>query len=535
MARKEKRQGKHSRRKEPRRKKRRGEQEVVEGATADSAGRKVSPPPGEPPRPVVDEGPRGERPVARPDAEQPARETARPTPPPAPQNAKKVTGTNANLPEEGEKREVGEQQQDEGQAAGYPRQYWVPVWYPPVYPPYGYPPQPYFHQQSPGEAGRPQPPETGTYPMPAPMVAQPGQFAPPVGLPPGEIPVEAPPFPPGEFGYPLPPYPPMEQQLPPLEALEMEQLTYAEKSHWRGDFKWMFGIMVVIMLFSTLALAGLYRISGRGSAQDIGVPIIEKTTEIEDAIEENYDELNSKARRGRNAEIVIPDVGVSVSLDAETVTSLGEKELTDQVIAEIQKEIYEGGYEGDLPFRLARGVGEERARGVCVTFIGYLTRSTHAGLIWPVVIFAGITLALAVPFLIFCRGWGKMTGAGVAIIAASLPFTLFVRLAGQFIWKGASAGPYKGAMYQAYRSAGSMMLAYYDIALGVGALLLLTGIVFNLLGRKSKSRVVPFADLAEPEEYVIGGPSIDTVPPPAQPPLPDEPEPELDEGAFSEE
>ncbi|MBU4175736.1 MAG: hypothetical protein KJ686_12645 [Actinobacteria bacterium] len=434
--------------------------------------------------------------------------------PPAVEKAgrRKVAAPPPETPETGESErpqgpaspEAATQQTPGFQGYGqYPPQ---PYWYPPVYPPaafYGYPPG--YQQGPPVETGGGHPPDEQTGPIPV-VPPQPVQPMPPYLYPPAFLPLG------GDVrGLPSAPLMPPFQ---PIENIGFEELTRAESTHWRVDMKWVFGILTTLLLFLVLTTAGLYRISGRGAAQEIAVPVIDIATSARSAVEENYQDLKAKARKKKNAQIMIPDVGVDISVEAETITSLGSEELADSVILEIERQLYNQGYYGDLPMKPAQGVGEERGKATCETFLASLNRKTHQVLVWPLIILGSMALLFAVPFLIFCRGWGKMIGAGVIVVAAALPASIYIRIGCRFLWKGTAAGLYKGVVLQTFRDSGSLMLVYFDIALGVGALLLLVGIVGNLISRKSIERVPPFEDLLEPEEIVVGGPPVGGPTPP---------------------
>jgi hypothetical protein len=50
---------------------------------------------------------------------------------------------------------------------------------------------------------------------------------------------------------------------------------------------------------------------------------------------------------------------------------------------------------------------------------------------------------------------------------------------------------------------------FFDIALGVGALLLLVGVIGNTVAKKSRRRVPPFRELEQPDQVVAGGPPVE--------------------------
>lgn len=364
---------------------------------------------------------------------------------------------------------------------------------PPWFPPYGFPTPPYYGYPMPGQTGQiPVPMGPGGVPvagartgeMPA-MMPGPGFVPPLAGMPPGV-------YPPGA----MPPSP----VLSPLEEKEFSSLASEETSHWRVDFKWVFGIITAVLVFVTLATAGFYRVTGPGAAKQVLVPLIEDSTRVGEMVRENYQQLKSKARKNVYADIYVPDVGVTITLKSDVITSLPAEDLTQRVTNEIAQLIYRNGYRQSLPMEPARGAGEERAKAIGVTVLSKLNKGTHNALLWPVVIFGALAFAFGILFLVFCREWGKLLGAGIAIIGGSLPGSLFLRVGQQFLWKSGAPGTFKPAANQALCTMSSMAIAYFDIALAFGALVLLVGVVGAVIARKSRQRVVPFDELEAVDE-----------------------------------
>lgn len=340
--------------------------------------------------------------------------------------------------------------------------------------------------------------------------------------PPGLTPEQAaqmqpmmPPFgpmmPPSPPGFGPVPYP-QEMMQPPLTALEDEEfagLTVPQPSHWRGDLKWVFGILAAVFVLATILVAGMYRVTSPGTAKEVLVPIIANATEVNQKVDENYQDLRSKARRSKGANIYIPDIGVTVSMKASDISSLSSDDLAGKVDIEVERQIYSKGYMGNLPMESAHGVGEERAKAVIVTLVGAINKKTHSNLLWLLIIFGVLSLAFMVLCVVFCNAWGKLVGAGLVLIAAALPLSLLLRVGNEFIWKAGASGLYRSAMFAALRIVSSSGAMFFDIVLGIGALFLLVGIVGGVMTKKSRQRVPPFTDLERPEEVVVGGPPVE--------------------------
>lgn len=292
------------------------------------------------------------------------------------------------------------------------------------------------------------------------------------------------------------------------EDAEFRGLTGEETSHWRVDLKWIFGVAGALLLLATLTVAGFYSVTSPGVSLDIIEPLVSDATEVRELVEENYSDLRAKARRSSSASFVIPDIGVQVTVKATEVNSLSADDLADKVVSEVAEQIYDRGYKGNLPMPDALGVGEMRARAVVATLLSVLNRKTHSDLLWPLIVLAVLAVAFGVMSAAFCRGWGRALGAGIIIIAAALPPSLFLRIANEFVF-GSSTGVFKGASHQALRTASGSMLLFYDIALAAGALVLLGGIIGVVVAKKTRGRVPPFLDLARPARAVIGGPPLE--------------------------
>lgn len=312
--------------------------------------------------------------------------------------------------------------------------------------------------------------------------------------------------------------------LPPeaISEAEIRELTRAP-GHWRSDLKWILGLIAALFLFTTITLAGFYRVTGPGRARDLLVPLVENATGVKSAVKGSYRNLRSRAKGKDNSRFVIPGVGVNITLSGEMINSLGPEDLANRVSSEVASKLYNGGYRSGIPMKEAFGVGEQRAQAVTSTLLSILNKKTHNAILWPMIVSAGLALALFILFFVFCHAWGKAIGSGFMIIAASLPASLFIRLSSEFLWED-RAGVYRNAMGAALRQAGNLMVLYYDIALGAGALLLLVGVIGAVVTKHTRERVPPFLDL-ERSKSLAGGPPVDFLgleeqQPPANQPAP---------------
>ncbi len=317
-----------------------------------------------------------------------------------------------------------------------------------------------------------------------------GAYDPPGAMPQQRYPYET--FPPGA------PLPPLGFGAP--EELEFGSLTRGETSHWRIDFKWVFGIATALLIFLALGAAGLYRGTGAGAAHQVLTPIIENATEVRHSVKENYQRLRSSARRDPDSNIYIPDIGATVSIKGDAISSLSLDELTERVILEIERRIYARGYRQSIPMASAQGAGEERAKAACVTILSKLNKSGHSALLMPIIIIGVLALAFGILFILFCMGWGKGVGTGLVFIMGAFPGSLLLRIGHQFFWRAGGSSTFKPASHQAFRTISSLSVSCFDIALAFGALVLMIGVIGATIARKTRRRIPPFTELrTQPE------------------------------------
>lgn len=282
--------------------------------------------------------------------------------------------------------------------------------------------------------------------------------------------------------------------------MEDESIFEGEASHWRGDLKWIFGIIATLVLLSTLLLGGVYKAMAPGPAKKMVSFLVERTTDVRSTVEENYNELKSKAGSVLDdEEIPIPDIGMRVSVDSEMIKSLGREDLVAYVVDEVAEKIYSEGYKGELEMKYAQGLGEQRAEALCTTVLALFNHDARKDVELALIIGGGLSLIFLVVFMLFCRGWGKLLGVGVGIILATFPCSLFLRLAREFLWTPESAGLFERGIYYVLNTTGSGSLIIFDVGLAMGALFLLAGIIGSSVSRARRSRVPPFQSLSEPE------------------------------------
>lgn len=383
--------------------------------------------------------------------------------------------------------------------------YWPPPWYPPPFPYGGFPGYPPPSEMGFGqEFGAPYGAPPGMPGMMPPPGAPPGM--PPGAMPPG-MPPMPPQMPPGMPPMPMPPGMPIPFDLSEEDTSFAALAADEAPSHWRNDFKWIFGIVAAVLLLATLTFAGFYRVTGPGQANELLVSLINRGTLVKKTVGLDYNDLKSKARARKTVTFLVPGIGVEVVLKGDVISSLNESDLADRVVSEAAKQIYQKGYNGSLPMAKAVGVGEERDKAAVSTMLSLLNKRRHSGLLIPVIVFGALFVVFLVLFIFFCRAWGKVIGPGLVLISATLPVALFLRIANELLW-GSSSVVYKGAMNQAFRSISSSTMAFYDIALGAGALVLLVGVIGNVVYKKRRERVPPFMNLERPERPVAGGPPV---------------------------
>lgn len=274
-------------------------------------------------------------------------------------------------------------------------------------------------------------------------------------------------------------------------------MVVSEETGLRVNLKWAFGILSVLLVLVSLVIAGLYRASGQGATKEIVIPMIENACLIRDEVKDTYQSLLSKAKKYKGGDVTIPNIGIELEIPASEITKLDSEELADKVILEVQRSIYRNGYLGKLPMARAYGIGEERGKAMCETILALLNRHTHANLILPLAITGGLAFLFFLLCLIFSRGWGKVTSAGLILLLGALSGSLLLRAACEFLWKPGQSGVFKGAMNEALSASSVIALPFFDLTLAAGAVFLLVGVIGSIASKRSRNRIPPFLELEQ--------------------------------------
>lgn len=313
----------------------------------------------------------------------------------------------------------------------------------------------------------------------------------------------------GPYGYPgqkMHGFPPASGSVPPLGDMHSEAFleplrTDAQKSlimgnsHWRNDLKWLFGLISALFLFFALSTAGVWRVTAYRNAKQVLVPLIQGATRVSTEVRDSYLTLKKRAKKNPYGKVSLEFIGIETSLDSKTVISSEPEELSELIIFKIADDLYSKGLRNALPMPRAYGVGEERDKALCLTFLSKINRGTHENVLVPLIVFAGLALGFCFLSAIFSEGWGKASTIGIISIAGSLPGSLVIRAACEFLWRPGAGGVFRIASSQALNSTGMFALPFYDIALAFGAIVLLVGIIGGIVRKRSLERIPPFLEL----------------------------------------
>ncbi len=292
-----------------------------------------------------------------------------------------------------------------------------------------------------------------------------------------------------------------------------QKLARGEGESRRVDLKWLFGVTAALILFVALVVSSLFIVTVPKNAKRITAGILRDASLVREAIDENYYELRSKAKRKPQTSFLIPDVGIDIFLKGRDIFFFDAEDLTEKVITLMSKSLYSEGYSADIPLKTPRGAGEERAKAICTTMMSSLNNDFHGRTLIPLVVIACVAIAMTALSLAFSVGWGRVITAALIFLCASFPVSFLARFFSEFVLTG-GGGTYKDAASGMLRTAISSSVYVFDAVLGAGALLLFIGVIGAVVSRKRMERVPPFLELktgAELTEQVFPGAPLQDV------------------------
>ena len=256
-----------------------------------------------------------------------------------------------------------------------------------------------------------------------------------------------------------------------------------------GASQWLLGFLLVAAIAALFLALQLFQATSEGPAKQALRRSTAAVTEIDALIERNYDDLQRRAEASQRGEsLQLSGYPIEVPLDREEALGISKDDLRQVLLDRSTDLMYSKGTSVFRdPDQATSDAGPFTAAGAVDNALGLLRNGVHDIVAVLTVALAALCIALALALAAACRGFGRLTAIGAAVLTASLPL-LLISLAVR-AYMGNADGEGTEYIERELLSIGES-LAWIPVRNGIaftalGAILLLAGVVF---GRWSEGR-----------------------------------------------
>jgi hypothetical protein len=191
------------------------------------------------------------------------------------------------------------------------------------------------------------------------------------------------------------------------------------RPYWHVDAKWICGILLVFVLSICLGLLALVRITDANRAPTIGALIVGagfiRGTEV--------DTEEARAALAEHGGVIHPLPNVPSITITEADLQLTPGQIALKVFKPITESIYNDGIDATAEKFASTPEQKEKFKKDAFLF-KLFTKSTHNTLQKFFLIFAVLSLILALGVVYFSARWGRLANLGALLLLVSLPGTL---------------------------------------------------------------------------------------------------------------
>lgn len=195
---------------------------------------------------------------------------------------------------------------------------------------------------------------------------------------------------------------------------------------WRNFGKWSVALALFAALLALFTSLQLFQVTAEGAAKRTLRRSVAALTEIDPLLDRNYDDLQRSADNAGTGETVeLRDFPIAIALQPNEVLGKSKEQVRGTLLDRSADVMYAHG-SASLRAQAAKdgSVGRFSMAGVTQHGLGFLRGRNHDILAVTTFVLAAVCAALAITLASMCRGFGRLTGIGSVIVAASIPVVL---------------------------------------------------------------------------------------------------------------
>jgi hypothetical protein len=185
------------------------------------------------------------------------------------------------------------------------------------------------------------------------------------------------------------------------------------------------GVLLAALLVLLLGALTLFQATAAGTARPALRRATAALTEIDALIGQQYDELRLRAESaGPGESLRLENYPLPVDLPAEEVLGSSPESLRASILDRSAGLLYDDGTAALRDPEAGDGTGAFSVAGATDRFIGALRQRNHDALLVAVVVLAAMCAAGALGVTLTARGFGRLGGVGIALLAAGAAYAV---------------------------------------------------------------------------------------------------------------
>lgn len=190
--------------------------------------------------------------------------------------------------------------------------------------------------------------------------------------------------------------------------------------------RWLLGILLAAAVAALFVALQLFQATSEGPAKNALRRSIAAVTEIDALIERNYDDLQRRAEASQPGEsLQLNGYPIEVPLARAEALGISKDDLRERLLDRSTDLMYRDGTSVFRdPDEATSDAGAFTAAGAVDNSLGLLRNGVHDIVAVLMVALAALCIALAIALAAACRGFGRLTAVGGAVLAATLPLLL---------------------------------------------------------------------------------------------------------------
>lgn len=209
---------------------------------------------------------------------------------------------------------------------------------------------------------------------------------------------------------------------------------------WHKDAKWIFGILLVILLGPTLLVAVFFQMTTEKNAVSMmstSMAVAFSQKGIDDPTE-----INQFKNSMGSASSVQPIPGLDISITKQDMENSSPREIRLNFFKKLAESFYKDGEQGLLKLATTEKMKEDMSGGV--GFLSLFTANAHQ-FIQGLLIGASIVCLIFMAFFVyFSHGFGRLANPGIALVLVSAPGALLALIVKMVMEGGAIEPPVVG-------------------------------------------------------------------------------------------